>query len=93
MKLHFTKKISEVKTLITSTHTSSNTTGKNRIRQTIVEYTHPLTLNIGHTTSVKPERKKNDWKESLIREEFKGTNTTFSFFSISPLSPICCMQI
>ena len=31
-----------------------------------------------HAFSVKP-KKKNDWKTSLLRRTFKGTNTTFLF--------------
>ncbi len=59
------------------THTSSNVSGMNRMWQTIVEYTHPLiyTHHFG-----KAGGKKNDCKASLIRETFKGTNITFSFF-------------
>ena len=35
-----------------------------------------------HVFPAKPE-KKNDWKASLLRRTFEGTNTTFLFSSLS----------
>ena len=45
--------------------------------------TYTTIVNIyAHVFSVKPE-KQNDYKASLLRRTFKGTNTTFLFFFIS----------
>ena len=69
-------------------HTHRVVAGMNRMRQITLEYTHPLTL-LFFGKALK--KKKNDCKASLIRETFKGTNITFSFFlSLSShLSAVC----
>ncbi len=49
---------------------------------TMIEYTHPLTRRLWvnmHIPSRWNRKKKNDYKVSLLRRTFKGTNTTFLF--------------